>query len=474
MRLAPSQWILVNGVSARIRVDRRIAVVDITGGRTMNVWKRIGWCAVAVAVQVSLVGVADGQIRAGAAKRIITPDPLLPVSGGMGPTEPAREKRGELTARAVVVAHADTKVALVSVDLLGFPSVLGDRARQLVPNIPADNILIGATHTHSAPDCYAFPDGQGGHTGDLAYMERVVQAVAESIREADQRLVPVRLKAATGAIEGKVAYNYYAPELYDRRASVLQLVTPSNETVATLVNFAIHPEVIGSEQGICSPDLIGPLCDRLEQELGGMGIFLNSAQGGMITADNRDLERPSDPLRAVWHDVRSWEECQRIGETLADESIKMVRSARVQSTPNLFCTSRRVKFPVESDALWGVVTQSPLKYPHDEASRTIEAKINLVNLGSVQMVTIPGEALPNIGFFLKRKMAGEHNLLLGLTNDAFGYILTQVDYKSFPRYDYVSRVSLGEMTGEILMKNVLELVHESPTPDRAPDPATAR
>ncbi|MFO0913991.1 MAG: hypothetical protein U0795_13615 [Pirellulales bacterium] len=440
----------------------------------MNVWKRICVCAVVVAVQVSLVGVAAGQIRAGAAKRIITPDPLLPVSGGMGPTEPAREKRGELTARAVVVAHANSKLALVSVDLLGFPSVLGDRARQLVPNIPADNILIGATHTHSAPDCYAFPDGQGGHAGDLAYMERVVQAVAEAIREADQRLVPVQLKAATGAIQGKVAYNYYAPELYDRRASVLQFVTPSNETVATLINFAIHPEVIGSEQGICSPDLIGPLCDRLEQELGGMGIFLNSAQGGMITADNRDLERPSDPLRAVWHDVRTWEECQQIGETLADESIQMVRSAPVQSTPNLFVTSRRVKFPVESDAMWGVVTQSPLKYPHDATNRTIEARINLVNLGSVQMVSIPGEALPNIGFFLKRKMAGEHNLLLGLTNDAFGYILTQVDYKSFPRYDYVSRVSLGEMTGEILMKNVLELVHESPAPDRAPEAAAER
>ena len=36
-----------------------------------------------------------------------------------------------------------------------------------VSRIPADHILIGSTHTHSAPDCYAFPDGKGGHTGDL-------------------------------------------------------------------------------------------------------------------------------------------------------------------------------------------------------------------------------------------------------------------------------------------------------------------
>ena len=65
------------------------------------------------------------------------------------------------------------------------------------------------------------------------------------------------------------------------------------------------------------------------------------------------------------------------------------------------------------------------------------------------------------GFHLKRKMRGEHNLLFGLTNDAFGYILTKVDFDSFPAYKYISRTSLGEMTGEILMQNALELIKRS-------------
>ena len=45
---------------------------------------------------------------------------------------------------------------------------------------------------------------------------------------------------------------------------------------------------------------------------------------------------------------------------------------------------------------------------------------NVVNLGDAQILTIPGEALPNIGFYLKRKMHGGQNLLFGFTNDAFG------------------------------------------------------
>jgi hypothetical protein len=64
-------------------------------------------------------------------------------------------------------------------------------------------------------------------------------------------------------------------------------------------------------------------------------------------------------------------------------------------------------------------------------------------------------------------MKGEHNLLFGLTNDAFGYILTKVDFNSFQRYDYVSRTSLGEMTGEILIENSLKLISDPPAPAKS-------
>ena len=143
------------------------------------------------------------EFQAAAAKRIITPDPLLPVTGGFGPTKPVHEKRGELTARAIVLARGDVKVAIVSLDLLGFPSVLCDRVRAAVPRMPAENILIGATHTHSAPDCYAFPDGKGGHTGDLAYIDLVCRRTAEAINEALDHLQGARLRVATGEARGR-------------------------------------------------------------------------------------------------------------------------------------------------------------------------------------------------------------------------------------------------------------------------------
>jgi len=407
---------------------------------------------------------ASAELQAGAAMRVITPDPLLPVSGGMGIPKPSREKRGELTARAAVFRKGDVSVAIVALDLLGFPSVLGDRVRAQVSRIPADHILIGSTHTHSAPDCYAFPDGEGGHTGDLKYMDFVCNRAAEAVNEAIDRLETASVKIATGEAQGKIAYNYYAPDLYDRRMSVIQATSSQGKTIATLVNYAVHPEVLGNDVGILSPDLVGPLCQKIEATTGGTALFVNSAQGGMVTADNRNLDQPKDPQRGYWKDARSWEECLRIGQLMATEALRILKDAPEQKNPSLFCDSVNVRFPVESAPMWAVVTHSPLKYPHD-LDHSIKARINLLNLGDAQILTIPGEALPNIGFYLKRKMSGKNNLLFGLTNDAFGYILTKVDFHSFPRYDYVSRTSLGEMTGEILIEKSLELVKKSPLPD---------
>src|SRR5687767_7901069 len=223
------------------------------------------------------------EFRAGIAVRVVTPDPLLPVSGGIGPSKPATKKEGDLTVRAFVFADGETRVAIVSTDFLGFPAVLGNKARAQVKGIPPENILIAATHTHSAPDCYGFPDGKGGTAIDLKYIDTVCNRMAEAINEATEKLQPARLKIATGEAKGKIAYNYYAPQLYDPRCTVIQAIGADGKPLATLVNYAIHPEVLGSGVGIVSPDLIGPLYDRIEAKGGGVGIFMNGAQGGMVT-----------------------------------------------------------------------------------------------------------------------------------------------------------------------------------------------
>jgi hypothetical protein len=399
----------------------------------------------------------NGQsFKAGASLRILTPNPLLPVSGGIGKPNPSKEKQGDLFARAVVFEKGKTRIAIVSIDNLGWSSILGDRSRALIKGIPPENILIGATHTHSGPDAYAFPDENGNTGADLKYLDWCTHQIADAVNEAISKLEPATLKTAVDEANGKISYNYYADQLYDPRCGVIQAIASSgpnkDKPIVTLVNYAVHPEVIGSKRGILSPDLCGPLYSRIEQKTGGMAIFMNGAQGGMVTADNR-LKNGEE--------ANDWNECKRIGELLADEALRIINGAKVQIEPTLFCASKTIQFPVSSPLMQYILAHSALK-SEKSVGNTISTQQNLLNIGTAQILTIPGEALPNIGYYLKRKMHTKQAFLFGLTNDAFGYMLTKEDFQSFKRYDYVSKTSLGEMTGEILVNESLQLVNDCP------------
>ena len=412
----------------------------------------------ATGLVIALVGLvalrAPAEFRAGVAVRTVNPDPLLPVSGGAGTPRPTTKRIGDLTVRALVLEEDGVRVAVVGADFLGFPGVLCKRVRAQVPGIPPGNILIGSTHAHSAPDMYGFVNENGETGADVDYIAMVCDRMAEAINAAVDGLAPAGVKIATDRANGKIAYNYYAEQLYDPRMSVIQAVDARGKPIATVVNYATHPEVIGPGQGILCPDICGPLYDRIQEKGGGAALFMNGAQGGMVTADCRG---PDDK------DVQTWDECIRIGCLMADEALRIVNDAPVWTEPGLFCRATTIKFPVDSELLLAIVRSSPLGFELGE-DRTIATQVNVVNLGDAQILTIPGEALPNVGYYLKRKMYGKHNLLFGLTNDAFGYMLAKVDWDSFDRYDYITRTCLGEMTAEIFMDQALKFVDVCPRP----------
>jgi hypothetical protein len=396
--------------------------------------------------------------KAGAAFRIITPEKLLPISGGMGTPVIPETRNGDLFARAIVLENGKTRVAIVSVDNLGWPAYLGDRSRKLIKGIPPECILIGATHTHSAPDAYGFVDEKGNSAADLKYLDWCVNQISDAVNDAVKNLEPAKLKTAVDKANGKIAYNYYAEKLYDPRCGVIQAVGTSgknrDKAIFTLVNYAIHPEILGTGRKTLSPDLCGPLYDKIEKMGGGMAIFMNGAQGGMVTADTR---LPGGG------EANNWEECIRIGELLANEALRIINSVSITENPRLQCTNAEIPFPVDNPVMQQVFKHSPLASISPKSDFTsITTRINLLNIGNARILTIPGEALPNIGYYLKRKMNTGQPFLFGLTNDAFGYIITKEDFNSFDRYNYITRTSLGERTCDIYVQEAIKLLDLHP------------
>ncbi|MEM7699094.1 MAG: hypothetical protein AAF236_11895, partial [Verrucomicrobiota bacterium] len=99
---------------------------------------------------------AFAEFRAGTALIDITPKSLpVLVNGGMRSRSIDRVKT-PIHARSVAFCDGETQMVLIVADTCMMPRDLLDRAKAIASekgSIPADHILIAATHTHTAPSC---------------------------------------------------------------------------------------------------------------------------------------------------------------------------------------------------------------------------------------------------------------------------------------------------------------------------------
>ena len=113
--------------------------------------------------------------------------------------------------------------------------------------------------------------------------------------------------------------------------------------------------------------------------------------------------------------------------------------------------------PLENPLFQGVSKTRRVPARTQPGQNASKPKSAALTLGKAEFLTLPGEVLPNIGLYLKRKMRGEPKFLLGLTGDELGYILTPEDY-GLPLYRYETQVSVGSQVGALMEKNLLDLM----------------
>ncbi len=135
---------------------------------------------------------AAAGLRAGAAAVDITPvEWPVRVIGNFGVTMAARA-HDPLHARAIVLDDGLTRIAIVLVDSCFVKREEMDRIKALAAKrtgIPAQRILLSATHSHSAPPSRA----ADGNAIEQRYVERLVAQTAEAIAQANARLAPARI-----------------------------------------------------------------------------------------------------------------------------------------------------------------------------------------------------------------------------------------------------------------------------------------
>jgi putative membrane-bound dehydrogenase-like protein len=195
----------------------------------------------AFVVLFSANAVQAGPLRAGAFALDITPTEFPVIVNGGFVEAVATKANDRLHARALVLQSGETKIAIVVVDSCMLPRELCDDAKaraQTSTGIPADRILISATHTHTAPSAM----GCLGSDADEKYVRVLPGLLATAIEKANARLAPAKIGWTV----------VHAPEMTATRRYVHRLDRPRNDPFGEPTVFAnMHP-------GYNNPDAIGP------------------------------------------------------------------------------------------------------------------------------------------------------------------------------------------------------------------------
>lgn len=344
-----------------------------------------------------------------------------------------------LWARAIVISDGSKKIALVSLDLIGY---MFDEARAVQEElhrrlgIPKENILIASTHDHSGPDTIGVwgDNGQSGKDPDymLWLRTRIVQAVAQ----ADRQRKPARLLFAKTRLPGPID-DPRPPRVINDLLLSMRAVDESGATIATLVNYAIHAEVLSEKNRLVTSDFPGPLRREVEKQLGGVALFFPGDVGGMQTP------------KVVFHTFRK---AEQLGRLIAREVVRAQKKAQPAGIDALQIRHDSILFPIENPRFIkaieaGLFGDTARHIERRNGHLFLPADVAWLKIGPAQFVTFPGEAFPELGAAIRKRVSAEYPFTLGLCNNEIGYILPKDQW----HWDgYEESMSLGPETGVIL------------------------
>ncbi|MBI5693140.1 MAG: hypothetical protein HZC55_23940 [Verrucomicrobia bacterium] len=380
---------------------------------------------------------ADGGLvlRVGAGKADITPgtDVLNWVTG-----KPYGAVLDPLFVHALVMDDGRTKVALLRWDLVDISESLRDEVRQVVGTalgIPGGNILLNASHTHSAPWAPSYRGGYRGRERDTwwalrympaqnefppykRWMERLLVAAVEAARAASGSARPASLTIGRIAMTeylhnrrprspawgladpkaaGAIGYSHpnWDPQVLqggsafgpmDRTLAVLAVRDAGSQTIATVFQCACHSVSIYPSNPAISADWPGAAMAALNQAFGGESLFFQGCCG----------------------DINPWRRGAAAVAEMADGLAKKAQQA--------------VKFGVKLQPMALRVGRTTVDLPLLPAARertgteTVTAEIQAIVCGALAFVTLPGEPMTELNLAIRERSPFPQTLVLGYSN----------------------------------------------------------
>lgn len=233
------------------------------------------------------------HLLAGTGRRCINPPPKI-AHGGWGAQkhEQAEGIDMDLWVTALALSDGKSTALLLDLDIQILTNQVADRIREAVSKatgLAIENIHASATHTHSGPVPYKSWIEKGYELVG-PWFENVYQWCAEAAKESIANLKPVVARSGRGECfinvnrrcatpSGNRFLGKNKPGPCDHEVIVLKLDSLDGVPLATIVNYACHPTIMGPPNRLITPDYPGAMKRVVESAVGGHCLFLQGAAG---------------------------------------------------------------------------------------------------------------------------------------------------------------------------------------------------
>ena len=460
-----------------------------------------GWAGARVtAAESSTAADSKRVFRAGAFAIDVTPRELPVIVNGGVSERTADRVVDPLHARCLVLDDGTTQLAIAVVDNCLMPRSLLDRAKKLAAaatGIPAERMLISATHTHSAPSVYPCL----GSDCDRTYAAYLPGRIAEGIKAARRNLAPARIGWAVGQDPknifcrrylmkpGTALTNPFSGTQNDRAqmnpgyqnpnamkrlgpvdpaVTVLSVQSPEGRPIALLANYSTH--YAGSPA--VSADYFGVFCEKIKQLVGAedvtpafVAMMSNGTSGDANCCDFDHARRDFDYVSVAEDVSRAAHEAYKTIEhrdwvRLAMEEQRLELNVRM---PNRDEVARAKEFIAAN-----LKDRKPRNWTEVYARETVlldqmppsrELKLQAIRIGGLGIAAIPCEVYGSTGLKIKRNSPLRPTLNVSLANGCEGYLPPPEQFKLGGYTTWRARSSCLEIEAEPrITAAVLELL----------------
>ena len=423
-----------------------------------------------------------------------------------------------LHVRAVAFQRGQGRAVICLIDAIGIGRDMSDLAKARAAEKTGwkpEEMLICATHTHSAPK------GGEGTPGKEAYEKLKREKLEEAIVKAIQALQPARvgfgsdeepsevrnrrwfLKEGTMppnplGEEDQVKTNANRNHLVkpagpvDPELCVIDVRTTRHKPIALIANYALHyvggipkvKEEDGRLAGMASADYFGEFSRVMPYRIGGsnppvdfVALMTNGASGDINNLVFTGTRAPRSPF----------EQARIVASKTADTAWRAVKKIEnYDDKPIVAVLQREVDLPYRKPAKREIILAKSLlkksskkrndinKRTTSVANRVIEYSgsdhpetepilIQAVRIGEQAIVSMPFEVLVEIGLEIKRKSAFERTFLIGLANGSYGYLPPPNQHKLGGYETWLGTSRFQTQSSEILIEQLLSMLGELKT-----------